>query len=312
MIYNNNKIIAIGDIHGDFHVFIEILLKAELINFKDVNKINKYDFNNIYWTGNNTYVVQIGDILDGKRPNTLLSKEYYDEPMEIKLQNFLIYIDYLARLNGGRVISLFGNHELYPYLKYNDKVYEKNYVKRCDTKEYYKLFKKSRFKYYYPGNEGAILLGKHKYLLLQLGKYLFCHGSITKKFLDLYAINTTDSDGNNQKRVSIDKINEEMSNWLITGNKNKIPKFMSLKDDEHPLFSKVLTSPEYMSEEDCEKYTKDIFNYFNGVEYLIVGHSVHKKINCICNCIYQIDTGLSRAFGETLDNKIKRLNYLIL
>ena len=237
--------------------------------------------------------------------------------MEIKIQNFIIYIDYLARLKGGRFISLIGNHDIYPYLYYNDSKYEKDFVKKCDIREYYKIYKKSRFKYYFPGNEGAILLSKRP-LILQLGKYLFCHGTITKEFLELYSYNLPESPNNNEnknndkihKKVNIDRINEEVSQWLRTGNKR--PKFFELNDDKNPLFSKLLTKPEYMNQEDCNKYVNEILDYFNNVEYIIIGHSIHKKINLICNCVYQIDIGLSRAFGGNLNNNINKINFLEL
>ena len=52
-----NKIIAIGDIHGDYNAFLLVLIKAKIID-----KNNK-------WIGGNTHVVQIGDILDRKPRN---------------------------------------------------------------------------------------------------------------------------------------------------------------------------------------------------------------------------------------------------
>ena len=333
--YNNNRIIAIGDIHGDYYILIHTLLKANVIYFKEIRYSNNYksqspnksinnnsqiykketyEISNILWCGNDTYVVQIGDILDGKRPNTLIEKDYYNEPMEIKIQNFILYIDYLARLKGGRFISILGNHDIYPYLYYNDAKYEKDFVKKTDSREYYKLYKKTRFKYYFPGNEGAKLLSKRP-LLLKLGKYLFCHGTITKEFLELYSynlpeINQSPSNNNNKnhKKVNIDKINEEISQWLRTGNKR--PKFFELQEDKNPLFSKLLTKPEYMNEEDCNKYVNKILEYFDDVEFIVMGHSIHKKINLICDCVYQIDISLSRAFGGNLKSKIDNINFL--
>ena len=52
--YNNNRIIAIGDIHGDYYIFIELLKLAKVID------------NNLNWIGKDTYVIQLGDTLDGK------------------------------------------------------------------------------------------------------------------------------------------------------------------------------------------------------------------------------------------------------
>ena len=60
--YNDNKIIAIGDIHGDYIIFIELLKLAKVID------------SNLNWVGKDTYVVQLGDTLDGKRPDVSLSR----------------------------------------------------------------------------------------------------------------------------------------------------------------------------------------------------------------------------------------------
>lgn len=308
VVYNNNKIIAIGDIHTDYYIFIELLRKAKLIEIRNLGNFDEYDkrikiyndFKNIIWSGGDTYLVQMGDLVDGKRPNIIISKSFYEEANEIKLQNFIIYLDHLARLRGGRVISILGNHELYPYYRYLDTNFEKQYVKKSDSREYKKLFRKTRFKYYYPGNEGAKIMGKTRPLLLQLGEYLFCHGTITKQFLELYA--------NKDKKVCIEKINDEMSQWLQFGNKK--PKFIDMPKEYNPLFSKLITQPEYMNTQDCEIYVNNLLSYFNGVKYLVVGHSAHEKINCLCNKVYQIDLGLSRAFGDSLENNMQRLNYL--
>ena len=63
MKYNSNnsgifpfvkRIVAFGDIHGDFNTLINDLKKSNKIN-------NNYD-----WIAGNTYLVQTGDILDSK------------------------------------------------------------------------------------------------------------------------------------------------------------------------------------------------------------------------------------------------------
>ena len=66
------RIIAIGDIHGDYNAMIVALKKAKVINSK-----NK-------WCGKDTIVVQLGDQVDGGgRGNKI------DEDNEIKIMMFL-------------------------------------------------------------------------------------------------------------------------------------------------------------------------------------------------------------------------------
>ena len=60
------RIIAIGDLHGDLDLSIRILKLAKLID---------NDFN---WIGGNTIVVQIGDQLDSCRPNRIIGENCND------------------------------------------------------------------------------------------------------------------------------------------------------------------------------------------------------------------------------------------
>lgn len=79
-------IIAVGDIHGDFDAYFEILQEAGLINAKGK------------WTGEDAILVQLGDIPD-RGPNT---KKIVDHLMGLEKQ---------ARRKGGLVVPIIGNHE---------------------------------------------------------------------------------------------------------------------------------------------------------------------------------------------------------
>ena len=296
--YNNNRIIAIGDIHGDYYIFIELLKLAKVID----SKLN--------WIGNSTYVIQLGDTLDGKRPNLTIEKAFLNTPDEIKINNFIIDIDNKAKQYGGRVISILGNHELYPYYFYNDKTFNKNYVKTVDIEQYKKLFNISRFEYYKPGKgQGAKLFGKTRPLIIQLGKFIFCHGSLSPKFLQ-QCLKYNYKKSSNSKKVDLDKINKDVKDWLIGNNKNP-PFFINANEDINPLFNRVLTTPKCLSEVSCENLVEPIFEYLTNAKFIVMGHSTHKKINTLCNDrIYRTDIAISRAFGESLKTNMKRLQVL--
>ena len=141
------RIIALSDLHGD--------LDALLIAFRDCAKvikcnltleelkewlsmdISKFEYecesmfylklrarkhNPIFeWCGGTTHVVIIGDILDGKRLNTIdkiTQKPVNDiyPQVEIKMLEILNFLDFLASQSGGRVIKLIGNHELLNFI----------------------------------------------------------------------------------------------------------------------------------------------------------------------------------------------------
>ena len=80
-------VVAIGDVHGDFDDFVIILQRAGLIDAQH------------HWTGGQTTLVQVGDLLDrGPKPREVM--------------DLLISLEKEAPKAGGRVVSLLGNHEM--------------------------------------------------------------------------------------------------------------------------------------------------------------------------------------------------------
>jgi Calcineurin-like phosphoesterase len=80
-------VVAIGDVHGDFDDFVTILQRAGLIDAQH------------HWIGNQTALVQVGDLLDrGPKPREVM--------------DLLISLEKEAPKAGGRVVSLLGNHEM--------------------------------------------------------------------------------------------------------------------------------------------------------------------------------------------------------
>ena len=82
-----DRIVAVGDIHGDYENYLEILQVAGLVDKKGK------------WVGGETHFVQTGDIPD-RGPDTLKIIEHIDKLAK------------QAARKGGRVHSLIGNHEV--------------------------------------------------------------------------------------------------------------------------------------------------------------------------------------------------------
>ena len=80
------RIVAVGDLHGDYSAWIDIARDAQL-----VDAANK-------WIGGRTLLVQTGDIVDRGADS-------------LKIIRHLQKLDGEARRAGGRVIVLLGNHE---------------------------------------------------------------------------------------------------------------------------------------------------------------------------------------------------------
>jgi hypothetical protein len=90
------RIVAIGDVHGDYDVFVSLLRAAGLIGTD-----NK-------WSGGKTHLVQTGDVLDRG-------------PDSRKAMDLLMTLEPQAKKAGGAVHALLGNHEamnIYGDLRY--------------------------------------------------------------------------------------------------------------------------------------------------------------------------------------------------
>lgn len=80
------RLVAVGDLHGDYQNYLAVLQAAELINAKGK------------WIGGATHLVQTGDIPD-RGPDTILIIQHMEK------------LAREARKKGGRVHNLMGNHE---------------------------------------------------------------------------------------------------------------------------------------------------------------------------------------------------------
>ena len=81
-----HRIVAVGDLHGDFSAWRDILRSASLVD------------NNGHWTGGDTVLIQTGDAVD-RGPNSL---EIIQDLMRLQKE--------AARAHG-QVIAMVGNHE---------------------------------------------------------------------------------------------------------------------------------------------------------------------------------------------------------
>ena len=91
-----DRIVAIGDVHGDFVKFRSALEMADLIDSKQS------------WKGGKTHLVQLGDLPDSG-------------PQTLRIIDLLKKLEKQAPRDGGRVHILIGNHDaanIYGDLRY--------------------------------------------------------------------------------------------------------------------------------------------------------------------------------------------------
>lgn len=158
---HNNRIVIIGDIHGDIRRFKDILIDAKVIN------------KNIEWIAEpkDTIVIQMGDQVDSINRDPSL--ENWEVLPDIEMIYFTNLLNKIAMSKGGRVISLIGNHELmniignYSYVSQNS--LNNNYKRQ-------ELFK--------PGGTLSAILGQRP-IIVKIGQLLFCHAGLTMEHLNI-------------------------------------------------------------------------------------------------------------------------------
>lgn len=158
------RIVAIGDLHGDYKATLLALRKSNLINEK-----NK-------WIGGKTVVVQLGDQID--RENR--SENITDEDSELKIMNLFDRLHKQAQIDGGAVYSLIGNHELMNVL--GDFSYtSKRGIEHFGSEE-------ERLKHFQPGGRIAKKMANTRNVIIRIGDWVFVHGGITTRLAKKYKI----------------------------------------------------------------------------------------------------------------------------
>ena len=308
------RLIAIGDLHGDLQATIQSLRLANVIS-KDVPDDEK-DIKQIHWTGGDTYVVQLGDQIDRVRPS-----EHYenlcrpddpelveDEGNDLKIMCLFDNLDKEAREKGGRCISIIGNHEMmnvdgdFRYVSPKEFCEFGNYFRASHSPKnrnvpFGYMERKGAF---CPGGVLARRMAAYRYCIVQVGSWLFVHGSIHPEVA---------------KHYSISKVNKCVSDWLLNliKDNNKDIEFLYHNENDtiSPFWSRIYSDHEEITNETEEQFNQTI-QYINEVNKdeqfipargMIVGHSPQfmygKPLNSgLDGRIWRVDVGVSRAFGK--------------
>lgn len=184
VIKTSERVIVIGDIHGDYQTLISVLRMANLID------------DNSRWIGGKTIVVFLGDFVDG----------WTDDK---KVLDYLISLTLEAREEGGEIYSVLGEHEL---LNIQGKF---NHVHNGAFRTFGKIWDEnlfpiiglhhSRFKAFKPGGYYAEWLSQYNVFLI-VNDTLFAHAGIHSSHL----------------KLGLESINEETRRWML-GKIDEVP-----------------------------------------------------------------------------------------
>lgn len=312
------RLIAIGDVHGDLAATIKALKLAGVISLSIPNNI--VDIGKINWVGGKTVVVQLGDQIDRVRPSNLINnicsdddpELYQDEGSDLKIISLFNKLHSQAIQKGGACISILGNHELMNVEG------DFRYVSPREFREFGNFFKankslkntnvpygfRERKEAFKPGGVIAKKLADTRYSVVQVGSWIFVHGAITSYIA---------------QRYTLDDINSCVRRWLkgdecdiVENGINDI--YHNDNDSASPFWSRIFSDPDEFGDVSngykTEFYrTLTTLNKKNNrtsgdkIRGMIMGHSPQfmygKGINSECNdCLWRVDIGMSRAFGE--------------
>ena len=282
-----DRIVAVGDVHGDLPQFTSVLRAAGVIDRE----------NN--WSGGKTHLVQTGDLLD-RGPD---SRNLIDLLMKLEKQ---------AREAGGEVHCLIGNHEsmnLYGDLRYvsaadfaayrteqseavREKAYKQHleelrhnpqtasvqpdeaYRKKWDASHPLGFFERQSF-FSANGAYGKWFRGHNA--VIRINDMVFLHGGISPKYA----------------KYSIRKMNDEISKELRDFSKLEGGSAM---DQEGPLWYRGLAQGD---EQQLAPHVKGLLERL-GAKTIVIGHTPTRGMVMprFEGKVLMIDVGLSAVYGS--------------
>ena len=257
------KIVVIGDIHADYEILLAVLKKAGIINDK------------LEWIGGKTYLVMIGDLVDGKA-----RIDNWTGDSDLKVINFLSKLIKQAKRKKGDVIILLGNHEFMNI--------RGNFTYSGDRGIREMGGELNRLKYF---NNQFLEFAKKCFLAVNIGGWVFCHAGIPPEI---------------SKKYTIPKLNSLLDKFLSNEmNLHEDNIFFDIISGENG----ILTTREFGANTiNCKRLLATLGNL--KANYMVIGHTVQPKVNDVCNKkLWRIDVGLSRAFGNNIR---KNLGFLVI
>ena len=274
-----DRIVAVGDVHGDYNQFVTVLRQAGVID--DANR----------WIGGKAHLVQTGDVPDRGADTR-------------KALDLLMALEEQALKAGGQVHALIGNHEamnIQGDLRYvvpgeydafrtdksevlRDRVYKALADSaRRDDPAYRKEWEadhplgwvEHRLAYEGKGSYGD-WIRRHN-AVVKIGDYVFLHGGIGPKYVDQSITQINDAVRRDLSRPATD------TTAGVAG------------DPEGPLwFRGLATDDEALLDSHVDQVLKNL-----GVKHIVIGHTVTPGtvITRHDGKVIMIDVGMSAAFG---------------
>ncbi|KAJ4867991.1 Calcineurin-like metallo-phosphoesterase superfamily protein [Raphanus sativus] len=297
----SRRIIAVGDLHGDLSKARDALQIAGVLSSDGKDQ----------WVGEDTVVVQVGDILDRGED-------------EIAILSLFRLLDEQAKANGGAVFQVNGNHEtmnvegdfryvdtrafnecidfldyLEDYAQDWDKAF-KNWIfesrqwkeDRKSSQTYWdqwNIVKRqkgviARSVLFRPGGRLACELARHG-VILRVNNWVFCHGGLLPHHV----------------AYGVERINREVSTWMKSSSDEEdspeMP-FIATRGYDSVVWSRLYSrETSDLNEYQIEQVSTILRDSLEavGAKAMVVGHTPQLSgVNCEYGCgIWRVDVGMS-------------------
>eukprot|EP00903_Cladosiphon_okamuranus_P006063 g5978.t1 len=268
------RMVVIGDVHGDLDAFAETLLAAGLVD--DSGK----------WSAGETVLVQAGDIFDRG-------------DADLEVEEWLWTLEEQAKESGGAVYHLLGNHEIMNCMGDHSTASPKSFKPfeelEVDLKPFgnqldkFPDWVKPRLAAMAPRGPVSNMLASHS-VAMKIGDTLFVHGGLRPVNLD--PKNCKGATG----MACLENLNRWTHEWLI--GKSEMPK-EELWNRDSPVWSRFYSSPGGIElGAEAETDLQQVLDA-TGTARMIVGHTPQEAgINsALGGRLWRTDTGMTAMIG---------------
>ena len=274
-----NRVIVIGDVHGDIQRLSQCFINAKLIN------------QHFQWIAQpaDTWVVQLGDQIDGLSRG---SSDDWETLPDVSVIKFMEQMDALARPTGGRVVSLLGNHELMNVMGDFTYVSAKSMAAFGGAEQ--------RLQKFHPSGTLARELSARP-VVVKIGGLLFCHAGLLPQHLALAAVGIP---GSSKERAyqSLGVLNGWMRRYLnyepFTSDEAQRMK-QTLMDGDGLLWNRHYGDSSPENEPERRASLQHVLGLLD-CRAMFVGHTTVPQIIALYDRqLWFVDNGLSRAFNSS-------------
>ena len=295
------RLIAIGDVHGDLGKTREAFRAARLTNDRDE------------WIGGSATCVQVGDQLDRGKD-------------EVAILHFLERLRGEARNAGGELIVMNGNHETlnvsgrFRYALAEGSADFARWRARqdigkmlrascglaaglCDARvgdaakaavlpQYVKERESDRWRALAPGAPVALRFLAHQPVVVAIGSTLFVHGGVLPEHVT----------------YGLDVLNKEISHWMRQGKIKGAPP-LSVQGKDSLVWARDYSHAQ-QHRCDCD-LLKETLKMIPGVDRVVVGHTIQHPHGITSACdgkVIRVDVGMSKGCVDAQPEVLEILN----